>query len=75
MLCDFQAVNSVAQRVARADVGAAGRQVVRGKAKLRAFAFSPLSAQAGRPAQMALALANNVLEVGALPARAPAHAR
>ncbi|KAK9845965.1 hypothetical protein WJX81_007060 [Elliptochloris bilobata] len=37
-------------------------QVVRAKAKLRALAFSPLAAAAGRPAQVSLALANNMLE-------------
>ena len=70
-----RAVGLCRPAVARADGSAIGRQVVRGKAKLRAFAFSPLPAQAGRPALMALALANNVLEVGAPPARAPAHTR
>ena len=42
-------------------------QVVRVKAKLRAFAFSPLPAVAGRPAQVMLALANNMLEASCPP--------
>lgn len=42
-------------------------QVVRAKAKLRAFAFSPLPAAAGRPAQVTLALANNMLEASCPP--------
>ena len=44
-------------------------QVVRAKAKLRAFAISPLPAASGRPAQITLALAVNTLEVGCCPAR------
>ncbi len=42
-------------------------QVVRAKAKLRAFALSPLPAASGRPVQVTLALAVNVLEVGSCP--------
>ena len=42
-------------------------QVVRAKAKVRAFAISPLLAASGRPAQITLALAVNMLEVGCCP--------